>query len=215
MKLKFLSIMIAVAIALAFTSCGDKSGSGSESGPTGDIEKDAKTLVEKITSAKTVDEAQKVLQLVEEYDKFYKEKGGEEFKKWGDAGRKALSDPKVKDAANNLRALAAESAAKETSTGSAAETVENTKIFTGNPDIDAKAYVEKIISLMENVETAEDISNVQRIDKELKKEMQEAYRDKTAEDVMKFQEEASKLMTTGDMGDRYQKLQQKMMTLKQ
>lgn len=103
MKFKFLSILMAIAVALAFTSCENKSGSSSsdssksdtssseqvdENGePTGDIEKDAKTISDKtmelLKDTKTEEDINKAKEesekIFQEYLKYYKEKGGDEL----------------------------------------------------------------------------------------------------------------------------------------
>jgi hypothetical protein len=124
MKFKFLSIIMAVAVALAFTSCdtkkasaSDKSESASEQveesaeekveepkAPTGDAAADAKQCVEEAialmkTDLKSIADADKMEKdidaLQKKYEDFYKAKGEAELKKFNDECDKLQNDPEI------------------------------------------------------------------------------------------------------------------------
>ena len=79
MKIKFLSIVCACVLALAMASCGGYPK------PTGDVEKDSKALIEKAEGIKSEGDAEKFTKAIEDFDKYYTEKGGEEAQKWAAA----------------------------------------------------------------------------------------------------------------------------------
>lgn len=123
MKIKFLSIIMAVAVALAFTSCetkkasaSDKSESASEQveeekvlEPTGDAAADAKQCADELfeqmnktlDEIKTADDAMKLEDKMEEgmmaiekkYEEFYKAKGEDQVKLFKDEFDKLENDP--------------------------------------------------------------------------------------------------------------------------
>ena len=124
MKFKFLSIIMAVAVALAFTSCdtkkssaSDKSESASEQveesaeekveepkAPTGDAAADAKQVVEEgialmtkdIKSVADVENMEKAFdELEKKYEDFYKEKGEDQLKKFKEEVDKLQNDPEI------------------------------------------------------------------------------------------------------------------------
>ena len=121
MKIKFLSILMAVAMAVSFTSCDNKqnasssesSGSASEKsenvdepkGPTGDVAKDAKMMVEEglnlMKSFKAGDDVKEFEKKAEEREKeymdFYKAKGEEELKKFQEEVEKVTNSPEFKE----------------------------------------------------------------------------------------------------------------------
>lgn len=118
MKIKFLSILMAVALAVAFTSCGNnQNASSGESaseksenvdepkGPTGDVAKDAKMMAEEglnlMKSFKTGDDykefEKKTEELEKKYEDFYKAKGDEELKKFQEELKNVTSTPEFKE----------------------------------------------------------------------------------------------------------------------
>ena len=114
MKFKFLSIIMAVAVALAFTSCdtkkasaSDKSESASEQveesaeekveepkAPTGDAAADAKQVVEEGIALMTKD-IKSVADVEKKYEDFYKEKGEDQLKKFKEEVDKLQNDPEI------------------------------------------------------------------------------------------------------------------------
>ena len=125
MKFKFLSIIMAVAVALAFTSCDTKKASASDKSesaseqveeekvlePTGDAAADAKQCVEEfvdqmnkgIEEMKSPEDALKFEDKVEEimmnvekkYEDFYKAKGDDQLKLFKDEFDKLEKDPEI------------------------------------------------------------------------------------------------------------------------
>lgn len=116
MKFKFLSFLMAIAVALAFTSCKDNSKSSSnESGSgsgdkdktelTGDPAKDARMAVDEMieyinnVEIKTEADLEKyekgIQEIQDKYEKYYKDKGEDAYKKFQEADEKLKDDPEV------------------------------------------------------------------------------------------------------------------------
>jgi len=64
---------------------------------------------------------------------------------------------------------------------------------TGDIDKDAKEFVEAVINLSENVKSADDYAKNEKEGKELKEKFEKYYKDKSPEDLKKFQDAVTKL----------------------
>lgn len=125
MKFKFLSIIMAFAVALAFTACDEKKASSKSDKSdndkseqveekkaeeqafelTGDPAKDAKTAAEELItfmnniefkSKADVDKFEDELQAIQDkYEKFYTEKGDDALKKFKEEFDKLENDPEI------------------------------------------------------------------------------------------------------------------------
>ena len=98
--MKKLVFMMACLVAMALASC-----STTPSGPTGDVDKDAKAAVEKVvkiiedadfTNLEAVAGLEKEFTAVQkEYEDFYKAKGDDELAKFNEALEKAGADANI------------------------------------------------------------------------------------------------------------------------
>ena len=94
--------MLVAALVMSLAACNSDP---TAAGPTGDVEKDAKAVVEKVTqlindldvtdltSMKKLEDEMKALQ--EKYDKFYEAKGEDVKKQFDEACEKASKDAKL------------------------------------------------------------------------------------------------------------------------
>ena len=95
MKVKLLSLFIAVATALMFTGC--------KKAPSGDPAKDARASIEEsinlMNSVSDFEEAQKaqtdLLEIKNKYENYYKSKGDEELEKFNEELEKLDGDPEL------------------------------------------------------------------------------------------------------------------------
>ncbi|MDE6269331.1 MAG: hypothetical protein K2M12_00560 [Muribaculaceae bacterium] len=90
--MKKMILTAAVAIALSVAACGPK-------GPTGNVEADAKYLVEQCMNAEKNGKSEEVKKLTDEYMNYYKEKGTVEASEFAFAVLSAMNEAGEKAAA--------------------------------------------------------------------------------------------------------------------
>lgn len=92
LKMKKLIITAAVALAIAMAACGPKS-------PTGNVEADAKYLVEQCRKAEKDGKSEAAKKLTEEYMNYYKDKGTVEASEFAFAVLSAMNSVEEEDPA--------------------------------------------------------------------------------------------------------------------
>lgn len=136
MKFKFLSIIMAFAIALAFTACDEKKASASDASetsesteqvekevkaPTGDAAADARQAAEEMIALMTKDiksvaDAENIetemAEIQKKYEDFYKEKGEDALKKFNEELEKLENDPDIKKKVEDAQKVMMENAEK-------------------------------------------------------------------------------------------------------
>lgn len=226
MKFKFLTIFLSIVVALAFTSCNDKKSKDSDNNdssksdksksekveadePTGDPEEDAEALadlaIEMIRDAETEDDLddaeEKWEEILDKYEKYYKEEGKDELKDFKKALNKIEDkiDREYNKAKKRIRKSSDDDdyASASASSGGYDDGGYDYEDVTSGPtgDIarDARMAIEEVIEYMENAEFNSE-ADVDKFEKEIKA-IQDKYENfyRSRGELQKFKNEFNKL----------------------